>query len=259
MVTNFPVNEVPDVEATFCGIVRSSYDPNDKTGYPLGVTSNHFITPNQQMEYLIRFQNTGNDTAFTVVVRDTLDADFDIFTVRSGVASHAYDFRMYGQRILEWTFNNILLPDSGTNEPASNGFVKFTVQQNKDLPDGTEFNNRVGIYFDFNDPIITNTTSHIISRNTFKVTGLGESLRNAHFNLLAYPNPTTGMLTLKGLGALKSSYTLRLKNLMGAEVQQSVQGSGDEAAFNLSTLPNGIYFVELAHANGNEVLRVVKQ
>jgi hypothetical protein len=116
------------------------------------------------MEYVIRFQNTGTDTAFTVKVLDTLDTDLDIFSVRSGVSSHNYSFRMHGPRVLEWTFYNIKLPDSTTNEPASHGFVTFTVNQVKNLPDGTEINNRVGIYFDYNDPIITNTTSHIIAR-----------------------------------------------------------------------------------------------
>ena len=119
----------------------------------------------QKIEYKIRFQNTGNDTAFTVVVRDTLDTDLDIFSVRSGVASHAYTFRMYGSRILEWTFNSIMLTDSSTNEAKSHGFVCFEVNQNKDLADGTLITNHADIYFDFNSPIITNTTSHKISRN----------------------------------------------------------------------------------------------
>ncbi len=84
----------------FCGAVTGSYDPNDKTGFPLGVNETHDILPNQQMEYLIRFQNTGTDTAFTVVIRDTLSIDFDIFSVESGVASHAYDFEIFTPRVL---------------------------------------------------------------------------------------------------------------------------------------------------------------
>ena len=70
-----------------------------------------------------RFQNTGTDTAFTVVIRDTLDIDFDIFSVVSGVSSHSYEFKMYGPRVLEWTFNDINLPDSAANQEGSNGFL----------------------------------------------------------------------------------------------------------------------------------------
>jgi uncharacterized repeat protein (TIGR01451 family) len=164
LVNILPQDDEDPIKDIYCGIVTGSYDPNDKTGYPLGVGEDHLIEPNRKMEYVIRFQNTGTDTAFTVKILDTLDTDLDIFSVRSGVSSHNYSFRMYGPRVLEWTFNNILLPDSTTNEPASHGFVTFTAKQNKDLADGTEINNRVGIYFDYNDPIITNTTSHIIGR-----------------------------------------------------------------------------------------------
>ncbi|MGK0387689.1 MAG: putative repeat protein (TIGR01451 family) [Maribacter sp.] len=153
----------------FCGIVTGSYDPNDKTGYPLGVTDMNKILPNQKMEYVIRFQNTGTDTAFTVVIRDTLETDFDIFSVQSGVSSHAYSFKMYGPRVLEWTFDNILLPDSTTNEPGSNGFVTFKVDQNADLPEGYILENSAGIYFDFNDPIITNSTFHTIDYFTQEI------------------------------------------------------------------------------------------
>jgi hypothetical protein len=164
LVNTLPHDDEDPIKDIYCGIVTGSYDPNDKTGYPLGVGDDHLIEPNRKMDYVIRFQNTGTDTAFTVKILDTLDTDLDIFSVRSGVSSHNYSFRMHGPRVLEWTFYNIKLPDSTTNEPASHGFVTFTAKQNKDLADGTEINNRVGIYFDYNDPIITNTTSHIIGR-----------------------------------------------------------------------------------------------
>ncbi|MEX1001189.1 MAG: T9SS type A sorting domain-containing protein [Crocinitomicaceae bacterium] len=164
LVNLFPHDDLNPINDIYCGVVTGSYDPNDKTGYPLGVGNDHLIEPNGKMDYVIRFQNTGTDTAFTVVIRDTLNADLDIFSVQSGVASHQYTFKMYGPRVLEWTFDNILLPDSTTNEPASNGFVTFTVNQLAGLPDSTEINNTADIYFDFNPPIITNTTSHIIGR-----------------------------------------------------------------------------------------------
>jgi hypothetical protein len=164
LVNEFPQDDDAPFVDIFCGPVTGSYDPNDKTGFPLGVGQDHIISPNTKMDYLIRFQNTGTDTAFTVVIRDTLEMDLDIFTVVSGVSSHPYHFRMHGPRVLEWTFNDILLPDSTTNEPGSHGFVTFTVDQVRDLPDGTEINNRVGIYFDFNEPIITNTTQHLVDR-----------------------------------------------------------------------------------------------
>ena len=162
IVNILPLDDADPITDIYCGIVTGSYDPNDKTGYPLGVTDSHFVSPNGKMDYVIRFQNTGSDTAFTVVIRDTLDTDLNIFSVNEGVSSHNYDFKMYGPRVLEWTFNDIMLPDSNVDLEGSNGFVTFTVNQAPDLADYTKITNSAGIYFDFNAPIITNQTSHFI-------------------------------------------------------------------------------------------------
>ncbi|CAA6825340.1 MAG: Unknown protein, partial [uncultured Aureispira sp.] len=163
LVNILPQDDADPVIDIYCGLVTGSYDPNDKKGYPLGIGNTYDILPNQDLEYLIRFQNTGTDTAFTVVIRDTLSEDLDIFSIRSGVSSHEYSFRMYGPRVLEWTFNTIMLADSNVNEPASHGFVQFKVKQNANLPIGTEITNKAAIYFDFNAPIITNTYLHTIN------------------------------------------------------------------------------------------------
>ncbi len=162
MVAQIIPDDADPIVDIYCDVATGSYDPNDKTGYPLGISEEHLILPNQKLEYKIRFQNTGTDTAFTVVIRDTLSTDFDIFSVQSLTSSHSYEFNMYGPRVLEWTFNDIMLPDSTTNEPESHGFVVFTVEQNPDLAEGIVLSNSAAIYFDFNDPIITNTSVHTI-------------------------------------------------------------------------------------------------
>src|SRR5690606_19417277 len=113
-------------------------------------------------KYLIRFQNTGNDTAFTVVVRDTLDANLDVTTLNLLGYSHPMEFKVSDQGMLTFTFNNILLPDSNINEPASHGYIEYNIQSKKDLDFGTEIKNTAYIYFDFNPPIITNTTLNTI-------------------------------------------------------------------------------------------------
>jgi uncharacterized repeat protein (TIGR01451 family) len=163
LVNNFPQDDADPIVDIYCGWVTGAWDPNDKRGYPTGIGATNDILPNTDLQYVIRFQNTGTDTAFTVVIRDTLDTDLNIFTVTSGVSSHNYSFTMHGPRVLEWTFNNINLPDSSANEPESHGFVTFQVKQVPDLSAGTEINNNVGIYFDFNAPVITNTTLHTIN------------------------------------------------------------------------------------------------
>jgi len=161
---------------TFCMEVTGSYDPNDKQVFPTGITANRYIKEDDELEYLIRFQNTGNDTAFKVVIRDTIQTDvIDIATLTSGASSHNYTFNIYGHGIAEWTFDNILLPDSNVNEPGSNGFVKFKAKLLPNIAPGTIVTNSADIYFDFNAPVITNevwnTVFDTVLRGTVIISG----------------------------------------------------------------------------------------
>jgi uncharacterized repeat protein (TIGR01451 family) len=170
LVDDLPCGDESPFVDVYCGQVVGSFDPNDKQGFPNGVGETHDVLPNEQLQYLIRFQNTGTAPAYTVVIRDTLDTDLDIFSVTPGVASHDYSFTMYGERVLQWTFNNIMLADSFSNEEASHGFITYTVNQVADLTDGSQITNSAAIYFDSNEPVITNTTLHTINYCLFNET-----------------------------------------------------------------------------------------
>src|SRR5690606_9784940 len=105
-------------------------------------------------EYLIRFQNTGTDTAFTVRIEDPISSKFDISTIRPIAASHDYKWTV-NSSLLVVLFEDIQLVDSFKNEPASHGFIKFEIKLDSLTLRGDAVKNLAGIYFDFNDPIIT--------------------------------------------------------------------------------------------------------
>ena len=138
-----------------CTIVTGSYDPNDKQVVPSGIGEERYVNSTVQLEYKVRFQNTGTDTAFNVFVLDTLSEHLDLATFQSGVASHDYEVSILPGRVIRWDFRNILLPDSSTNLIGSNGFIKFTMRFASDVPQPTEVHNTANIYFDFNEPIVT--------------------------------------------------------------------------------------------------------
>ncbi len=148
-----------------CLPVTGAYDPNDKQVFPSGWGNENNIYVYSPLEYLVRFQNTGNDTAFTVVIVDTLSEHLDLATLEFGPASHPVRFELDGNGvpIVKFIFENILLPDSTTNEPASHGFVSFRILPKEDLPLGTRIENLADIYFDFNPPIRTNTVFNTIA------------------------------------------------------------------------------------------------
>ncbi len=147
----------------FCLPVVASFDPNDKTAFLDGRPESSNIPPSAELEYLIRFQNTGNDTAFNIVILDTLTNYLDAASVLPGASSHPYTFELERGHILRFSFKNILLPDSNTNEVASHGFVKFMVRQNSTNAIGNEIKNSAAIFFDYNAPIITNETKLVIA------------------------------------------------------------------------------------------------
>ena len=175
-----------------------SYDPNDKQAFPKGYDDEHFIFANTDLEYLIRFQNTGSDTAFRVIIRDTLSFDLDITSVQAGVGSHPYTFNIYDERVLKFTFDNINLPDSAANELESHGFIKFKVSQKVDNPLGTLILNKAGIYFDYNEPVITNETFHLVGQDfiPIDVTGVNPP-PSSKASIKFHPNPFTEHITFE--------------------------------------------------------------
>ena len=162
VTTRLPKNNAAFADRT-CQEIVGSFDPNDKMALPKGINDEHYINPNTMLEYKIRFQNTGNDTAFRVVVVDTIDVEMlNMYSFTAGASSHPYEVKIDDNKILTFTFNNILLPDSTTNEIESHGFVQFSIRQKDGNDDGEEIKNKAAIYFDYNEPIITNETFHTI-------------------------------------------------------------------------------------------------
>ncbi len=165
------IDSVFDMSGTFIDanvdqysyIVRCSYDPNDKNVMPTGVLAQHYTPINSELTYLVNFQNTGNDYAYDVYIYDTLDANLDLSTFEVIESSHEVNTQMTATGAVRFNFFNIMLPDSGLDEAGSHGWVRYKIRPNAGLPDPTEITNTSYIVFDFNYPIITNTTLNTLT------------------------------------------------------------------------------------------------
>lgn len=167
--------------------VVGSYDPND-----LRVTPEGIITEEDEvLTYSIRFQNTGTYPAELVIIKDILDKNLDITTITDVNASHAFKLRILENKIAEFAFENINLPDSVRDEAGSHGFVSFKIRKKTSLTLGTEIKNTAYIYFDYNDPIITNTTV-----NTMGIVTGTISKQTTHAGIV-YPNPAKDYTTFR--------------------------------------------------------------
>ncbi|MFK7771303.1 MAG: T9SS type A sorting domain-containing protein [Saprospiraceae bacterium] len=150
-----------------------SFDPNDKQEFT-GETNFGGAIYNPEdsiLFYQIQFQNEGTDTAFNVVIKDVLDDDLDMTSIRQGVSTHDYEMKFEGSNTLIFEFKNIHLPHKAIDEEGSKGYVTFSIRLNPDLPIGTEIRNDAGIYFDFNAPIITNEVVNTIEARFYQIEG----------------------------------------------------------------------------------------
>ncbi len=159
-VTQFQMQKLPSFETEMCLPIRDSYDPNDISVTPSGRGSEHFIPNHSELEYLIRFQNTGNDTAYNIYILDTITEKLNVSTIEITGSSHDYEYQLIGdsgKTVLRFDFKNIMLVDSFTNEPGSNGWISFRIKPSGKFSHRTRIENFVDIFFDFNTPVRTNT------------------------------------------------------------------------------------------------------
>lgn len=147
---------------TLSQVLVCAYDPNDKQVTPIGYDTLGFINKNQELEYLIRFQNTGNDTAITVVIKDTLDLNLDRTTFKLISSSHNVNTTIRQNGEVNFNFQNIMLPDSGINFLGSQGFVKYSISPKSGIEPLEQIVNTAYIYFDSNPAVITNTVVNTI-------------------------------------------------------------------------------------------------
>lgn len=167
---DYNLNLIDDSDVTFYSndwtsshVVSCAYDPNDKQAIPVGYAEPHFILADTEIEYKIRFQNTGNAPAFNVDIEDQIDiSKLDISTFEPITASHSFSTLVQPDGHVTFTFANIMLPDSTTDEPGSQGYVIYRIKPLPTIAIGDVIENTASIYFDENPAIVTNTTFHTI-------------------------------------------------------------------------------------------------
>lgn len=223
--------------------VASSYDPNIKEVAEIGFGIEGYIAPNREMTYTIHFQNTGTAAAKNVTIADEIDVDLDINTIHILGATHNTNMFKDGSTI-KFRFENINLPDSGTNYFGSMGSVTYAIKQKKDLAPGTKMTNTAAIYFDYNAPIITNTTLNtIVIPTSIEQVILGNDV------VSIYPNPASNNLNVKMLNT--TDFSIKMFDMLGRTtlVQNTSVG---ELNINTSSIPGGLYIVTVIDNKGNQ-------
>lgn len=245
-VTQFSQDDADHFVSIDCQESIEIYDAIGKLAFPKGYSDNNYIEPNTDLEYVIRFQNTSNDPAYNIVVHDTLSKWLDPTSVQLGAHSHPLKMTI-DNNILTFTFDDIMLATSDTNEAASHAFIYFRVKQLKDNPVGTNIYSKSTISFNFDPPIITNETVHRIGEAFISI---GEGWRASPTldlsttNLSIYPNPFSDRTTFKLEDDRLEKVQLRLYNHTGSLIRTE-DYNGTQFYFYRKNLKAGLYFFEL--------------
>ena len=248
------INPTPlDVDTTnnvydFCYNVVNSYDPNMKEVYPVNVLPGY----DDWFTYTIHFQNTGNAPAFNIRLRDTLDANLDINSFEVRGYSHPAIVSINGNN-LTVRFNNIMLPDSTTDYEGSMGYFQYRIKPLPNLPLGTQIENTAYIYFDYNAPIITNTTE-----NNFQTVVSTINQNNDVNQLKVFPNPANEMLNINLQN--NNLENCIITNALGQTVFSSANeiNSNHKIQLNISHLSAGVYFVKVSASDGSYNAKFIK-
>ncbi|MDO7875151.1 T9SS type A sorting domain-containing protein [Hymenobacter sp. ASUV-10] len=228
--------------------VTGSFDPNDiAVSYErLSPTD---VAAQLPLDYTIRFQNMGTDTAFTVVVTDTLDfRKLDLTTLELLAESHPCTWSISGAGSLVLRFLNIHLPYKAQNELGSQGFVRFRVLPKTTLNLGDLVLNKADIFFDYNAPVRTNTAQTAV----LLPTALTADARTTAF--AAYPNPAHSSLTVAAELRTAGTVQLTLLDALGRPVQQQRLAAAAGAlrhTLAVSSLRPGIYVLRLTLPDGS--------
>ena len=241
------VDSLPSDTICWSANLRCSFDPNDKLAFP--ERSAQIIYPEEDLQYMVRFQNTGNFPAKDVVIIDTLDQNLDLSSLVVTGNSHFYRLRQENN-ILHFRFLNIYLPDSTSSPEGSQGFISFRIKPKAGLAGGTQILNQAAIYFDRNPPIITNMVERFIAEEEIP----------QRDQILVYPNPMRDKVFVDFRGFTTAATEIEFYDVQGKYLGQYLLEDGINTIL-VPRLNAGMHFYRIRTLDGKELQigKIIKQ
>lgn len=216
-------------------VIIGSWDPNDKAESRGEYVLFSDFTADDYLYYTIRFENMGTAPALDVRITDVLEDQLDESTVTMVAASHNYVLDRT-DNVLNWTFDNIMLPHASANPEGAKGYVQFKVKPMPGYAIGDVIQNAASIYFDFNPAVITNTfQTHFVE--TLGIPGFDDN------GFAMYPNPAGDYVNV----SLNGSDTIAgivIYDMLGKKVAVQKASAAMESV-DVSALSSGLYLVEI--------------
>ncbi|MFD3000950.1 T9SS type A sorting domain-containing protein [Pontibacter toksunensis] len=239
-------------------ILTCSYDPNDIQSNPAGLGEKHLTLKNQELEYLIRFQNMGTDKAFNIVVQNELQPEFDLSSFKVIGSSHDMYTVMKGNQV-SFHFENIHLPDDKVDEPGSHGYILYSIKPKTGLPDSTVLNNQALIYFDYNPAIETNVSFNTLVDKLPVKTVLAAKGDVEEGTLTVFPNPADTFVNVAWPAGKAFLTSYSILNSKGQTVLQTELNTAAVHQIRISALPPGLYLLKADRQSKVFTKRIIVQ
>lgn len=180
------------------------------------------------------------------MIIDTLSSFLDASTFEAVGSSHEYTYELLTDNVIKFIFPNVLLVDSNANEALSHGYVAFNISPKKGLAVGTKIKNNADIYFDFNEPVRTNTTI-----TTFDNPVSIDGVYSQNNSLKIYPNPGSGLAVIKLEKPLNTNEEVQviISDLYGRMVAEKIY-THETIELDMSELVNSMYLIKLVRSSG---------
>ncbi len=228
-------SDLTDNSDTLHQTITSAYDPNDKQSNP-----HIYVLPNvKKIDYQIRFQNIGSDTAYGVTVLDTVDTRLPLKEITINSASHPYRFAVINN-VLFWRFDGIMLPPVKTDEPRSHGWIRYSSKLAQGLPIGTEILNKAYIYFDYEKAVITNEALIRLIQDTLAI-GTPEKPKVLNETIRMYPNPAANFFVLENTGI--ETEMVEVYSAIGEKIEMLNLKGATQLIVNTTNWESGVYFI----------------
>jgi hypothetical protein len=231
--------------------VSTSCDPNKIEVTP-GCYDN-----DTTFQFDVHFENIGSGPALNIYVMDTLSDKLDPSTLNFVMNTHPmFVTKLYhgNKTILRLDFPDINLADSSDHENCT-GMFSYTIRPRPALPLGTTIDSRVGIYFDYNDVLMTNTAQNVKGCPPPPPPTSVTTIQN--FEMALQPNPATDELTIS---ISQPNYSgCAVINMLGQEVMHCAMLGATQKKLNVRELPAGVYTIRVTGSKGALTGKFVKQ
>ena len=224
----------------------NSYDPNF-----IEVNKSEILNPTEleELTYIIHFENEGDFPAVNIKLENDISSNLNLATFKYIESSHGCNYILdTSSRLLTIYFNDIYLESKQVDSLASKGYFAYSIDEISNLPLNDTIFNQANIYFDFNPPIVTNTSINYNAIEGASITELQESN-----DYMIYPNPSTSSITIYSKKQKNQEIEYSIFSSTGQIFKQGIS-IGNET-ISIKDLNPGVYFVSL---NGSYQMKIIR-